>query len=68
MISTELRCPVCKDNRVSWDCWYSTTIPPTGNNINPPKIYIGCDTCSETVRIFSLEDIVKMLNETDTRI
>lgn len=68
MISTDLRCRNCKSNQLTWDCWYITTVPPIGNRIDPPKIFIACDACSDMVKILSLEDVVEMLNKTDTRI
>ncbi len=68
MIWKKMVCPACQSDNLSWGYWYVTVIPPTGNRVEPPKIFIDCDSCSETVKAFSLEEIVEMLDKMDTRI
>ena len=57
-----MRCPNCNSIKLSWDSFEITTVPPTGNTIAAPKMVLGCDECSETVKTIDLGTVANLMN------
>lgn len=60
-----MKCPNCDSIKLSWDSYQVTTIPPIGSSIPAPKLVLGCDECSETVKSVDLDAIADLLNRLD---
>lgn len=55
------QCPECGSDKLSWDPWFPTAIPPIGS-LKHPCFVLGCDECSATVTTIDLDAVAILLN------
>lgn len=60
------RCLNCTSERLEWDSYAVTTIPPTGARIPAPKLMLCCVDCSEIVESATLDEVAEFLNKGKT--
>lgn len=57
------KCPLCDGQKLAWDSYQVTTIPPTGSTVPAPKLILCCEECSQTVESVCLDDVAVFLTE-----